>query len=101
MPNALQTECNRLTPFQNVPSTNDAARCSTIVPAQGGSLAQFFGIDPLYNRADLIWQRETYFISSHSSFDDMFSNAVTGDGLLFHDALLNFIQITKSLQLLV
>ena len=51
----------------------------------------------LYNRAGLIWQRETYFISSHSSFDDILSNAVTGDGLLFHDALLNFIQITKSL----
>lgn len=100
VPNALQMECNRLTPLQEVPSTNDAAQ---LYRSQGGSLVQFglFGVDPLHNRADLIWQRETYFFSPRSSFDDIFSNVVTGDGSLFREAILDFITVTKSLQLLM
>ena len=95
VPNALQMECNRLTPLQAMPTTSDAAQLYRL---QGGSLVQFgmFGVDQLHNRPDLIWQRESYFSSCHPSFDDIFSNIVSADGLFFQEALLDFIRITKS-----
>ena len=98
VPNTLQIESSRLAPLQNVPSTIDAAQSYR---SQGGNLTQFglFGADPLCNRPDLIRQRETYFVSSHPSFDDIFSNVVTGDGLLFQEAVIDYIRITKSLQI--
>ena len=86
-------ECNRVTPLQDVPTTSDAAEMYRF---QGGNLTQFglFGVDPLCNRPHLIWQRETYFFSSHPSFDDIFSNVVTADGSYFQEAV---IRITRSL----
>ena len=51
---------------------------------QGGDLTEFglFGCDPLKDRPDLIQRRETYFFSTHPSFEDIFSNAVSGDGTI-------------------
>ena len=100
VPNILQIEYNRITNLQDVPTTYDATQ---LYSSQGGNLTQFglFGIDPLCSRPHLLWQRETFFFSSHPSFDDMFSNAVTADGSFFKKAVLDFITITKSLELLV
>ena len=99
VPNTSQMECNRLTPLQAMPTTYDAAQLYRL---QGGSLVQFgmFGVDP-HNRPDLIWQRESYFSSCHPSFDDIFSNVVSAYGSFFQEALLDFIRVTKSLELLL
>lgn len=100
IPNNLQRKFNQATYLQQIPTTHDVAQ---LYCSQGGNLTQFgfFGIDPLHNRPHLMWQRETFFFSSHPSFNDIFSNVVVGDGLLFKEAIVDFITITKSLELLV
>ncbi len=99
VPNHLERERNELTPIpsQAILTTDDAAQ---MYRTQGGELTEFglFGCDPLCDRADLIHRREVYFFSTHPTFEDIFSNAVSGDGTMFRQALLDFIRVTKSLQ---
>ena len=102
VPNNLAIECNNITaiPSRVLPSTYDATQ---MYLTQGGTLVQFglFGCDPLRDRADLIHRREVYLFSNHPTFNDMFSNVVSGDGALFSQAIIDFIRVTKSLQHLV
>ena len=102
VPNHLERERNEITPIhsQVIPTTDDAAE---LYRTQGGELTEFglFGCDPLRDRADLIHRREVYFFSTHPTFEDIFSNAVSGDGSLFQTSLLDFIRVTKSLQQLL
>ena len=101
VPNNLEVECNNITsiPSQALPSTDDAVQ---MYHSQGWALTQYglFGCDPLRNRADLIQRREMHFCSTHCSFEEIFSN-VSQDGALFREAIIDFIRMTKSFQLLL
>lgn len=96
VPNNLEREDNQITsiPNQVIPETDEAAQ---MYRTQGGELG-IFGCDPLKDRADLVQRREAYFLSAHPTFQDIFSNVVSGNGARFYDALLDFIRVTKSLQ---
>lgn len=102
VPNNLEVECKNITsiPSQELPPTDDAVR---MYHSHGGALTQYglFGCDPLRNRADLIQRGEVHFSSTHCSFEEMFSNVVSQDGALFREAILDFIRVTKSFQLLL
>ena len=99
VPSQLERECNRITsiPTQFIPTTENAVE---MYHMQGGDLTEFglFGCDPLKDRPDLIQRRETYFFSTHPSFEDIFSNAVSRDGTIFYESICDFIRVTKSLQ---
>lgn len=101
VPNNLEVECKNITsiPSQTLPSTDDAVQ---MYHSQGGALTQYslFGCDPLRNRADLIEIREMHFCSTYCSFE-IFSNVVSQDGALFGEAIIDFIRMTKSFQLLL
>ena len=99
VPNDLEFERNEITP---IPS-QEVIRTGEAVQLYPGVLTQFgeFGNDPLRNREDLIIQREDYFSSTHPTFDDMFANAVSGDGTMFKNAILDFTRATRSFQRLL
>ena len=42
-----------------------------------------FGEDPLGSRPDLVSRRDHYFLSTHPSFDVLFSDVVSDTGSLF------------------
>ena len=70
---------------------------------QGGNLTEYsaYGIDPLRDRPDLVHRRDDYFFSTHSSFDDIFSDAVSSNGDFFQTAVMDFVHVTESLVPLV
>lgn len=70
---------------------------------QGGSITQFgrFGVDPLRSRVDLIMRRDGLFASQNPSFDNIFSNVISGNGNLLQDSIVNFINITERMEQLV
>ena len=99
VPNEMHRYFNGTTSIsaQSVPETSDAVDMFT---AQGGSLTLhgLFGCDPLRDRQDLIQRRDQYFLSTHHSFGDIFSDIVSSDGDLLRNAILDFMRITESLQ---
>ena len=101
VPNEMHRYFNGTTSIsaQSVPETSDAVDMFT---AQGGSLTLhgLFGCDPLRDRQDLIQRRDQYFLSTHHSFGDIFSDIVSSDGDLLRNAILDFMRITESLQCL-
>jgi len=99
VPNEMHRCCNGTTSISShtVPATSDAV---DMFIAQGGSLTLhgLFGCDPLRDRQDLVQRRDQYFLSTHHSFVDIFSDIVSGDGDLFRNAILDLIRISVSLQ---
>lgn len=65
----------------------------------GGKLTHecCFGKDPLQGSVQVIRRRESKFRIENPSFDMIFDNLVSGDGSLFENAVLSFMQITDSL----
>ena len=70
---------------------------------QGGSITAFgtFGYDPIRSRLDLIHRRDALFASQNQSFDDIFSDVVSGNGYLLQQSILSFIRIIGSLEQLL
>ena len=70
---------------------------------QGGSITQFgtFGVDPLRNRVDLVMRRDALFGTQNPSFDNVFSNVISGNGNLLQDSIVNFISVTERLEQLL
>ncbi len=95
VPNNLQQHSG-IVPISEgeVPTTADAVAMYT------GEVGRF-GNDPLGSRPDLIKSREDYFLLSHPSFDVLFSNVVTGSGIQFRHAVMDFIRVTNSLKIMV
>ena len=70
---------------------------------QGGDLTAFsvYGMDPLRNRQDLMLRRHGLFQERNPSWEQLFSNVITGDGKMLKDAILNFLHITKAFEQLL
>ena len=70
---------------------------------QGGNLTAFspFGKDPLRNREDLVRRRDGIFQDRNPPYEHIFSNVVNGNGQELKDAILSFLDITKSLEQLL
>lgn len=79
-----------------VPSVEDAIQMYTDA---GGTITlnSSFGVDPLASSDVLINQRETEFTQNNPSFDDIYSNVITGDGSFMAAAVLSFMNITRNL----
>ena len=76
----------------------DAARQMYL--EQGGNLRAFsvYGRDPLRNRQDLMLRRDGLFHERNASWEEIFSSVINGDGLRLKEAILSFINITKSFE---
>lgn len=79
-----------------IPSVEDAIQMYTDA---GGTITRVssFGIDPLASSDALTNQRETEFIRDNSTFDEIYSNVMNGDGSLMVSAVVSFINITRNL----
>lgn len=68
--------------------------------AQGGQLTEFglSGSDPLRNSSDLIGRRSSLFAFSNPEYSAIFSDIVSGDGILFRNAVHSFMSITTLLE---
>ena len=67
--------------------------------AQGRSLGDLspFGSDPLKDRQDLVQLRNRHFINDVGSYEDIFSDAVSGRGHMLEQAILQLKLITDRL----
>ena len=65
----------------------------------GGTLTVYpiFGNYPLKDHPYEIFLRERIFFHKFQSFDALFSNVVSGDGAMFQQAVMEFIEITETL----
>ena len=77
----------------------DTASAVNEYELSGGSLTRpgTFGVDPLEDRRDLDMIRYDRLINAVGSFDDIFSNVVSGDGHLLELAIVTFINTTQRL----
>ena len=80
----------------DIPTTEDAV---DMYRQQGGVLTDpsEFGADPLQNDIQKIEQREQEFRSNAISFEDIFTNVISGNNVLFRQAILLYIDITDHL----
>lgn len=65
----------------------------------GGHLApdSFFGSDPLEGRADLINIRNRMMTADIGTYDMIFTNSVSGNGILLERAIIHFISVSLRL----
>lgn len=102
VPNNRERQRYGVTPLppRVLPSTDSARQ---MYLDQGGNLTAFspFGKDPLRNREDLVKRRDGLFQESNPPYEQIFSNVMTGDGQELEDAILKFMDITRSLERLL
>lgn len=84
----------------NIPSRDNAAQWYT---QQGGSLTAYgiFGIDPLKESPHLVARRDQWLAAAIPSYEDIFSNVVSGDGELFKRCIITCIDVTNRLLALI
>ena len=98
IPNVLQHDRHGTTAMtaNDIPTTEDAV---DMYRQQGGVLTDLseFGADPLQNDIQKIDQREQEFCSNAMSFEDIFTNIISGTNVPFRQAILLYIDITDHL----
>lgn len=99
IPNKREKQKHGVTPLppHSLPSTEVAKQ---MYLEHGGNLRAFSvsGRDPLRNRQDLVLRRDGLFNERNPSWQQIFSNVASHDGKQLEDAILSFIDITRSFE---